>query len=1248
MLRLFCPGLVLLLWLLGMCCAWSQDSNTQDARSVERVLGERPSEVMDGPDVFLLPDRSGNLRRVLGFRYEDFLDAWQATRMGETPVQVPSYAMQTLKLEGQVLQDKSQGPCVRLRIAMELHVERGESLEVVLQLGALILERYSLHGAAFQQEAGGAQEEEDDRKRHEFLMFDSERNRYVAWLHSEPSAKSQHGDQSESGERGERSKRRTILLEGLVPLAMVAGDYQLRLALPRAVKSELNLRVPDSQVVGQVPHGHLLATKALPSGGTHFLVTGMPGECNLRWRPTSQLAQRGRTAALVEEETVVKVDLQGVRYDTRLHMANLQDTNQSMLGSQAEMSRIRIRLPPGCQLVNETSSPDYDLVPSMDNTINRAINNTISSLFSGALSQNDILSPKESLPLERKVVEVLLRPGRQRPVTIHLIAERPFGDEHSERSVDMSGFELVGAVRQSGYVSLQLDEQLQGYFDLEGAIHQIDAKDLPEGMREQIPHAAFSIARSQWQLHLHTVKLEPQIRVKPNFELELEEGSTRLHGQLDYQYTGARPYLLRIDMRGWKLTDALLESGGAVDRNRTSETNQGLLVLPLVKSDSRQIKISFVARRRVPQDASKWPLPVPLGAFVLPGNFSVRSNPSLLVTSQSNRMKGLVPLPTIPSDYVFQGAADNTPGADTSDDGPNPVTSQSTMSFYQLYKPRAEFCAEISRRARKVAVEMEGHVQIDNTLTTVTQKLRYQVEYQPIKKLVLKIPQNLSERTLQGEMPSFTLQGNPLNALFSAEGQSGDTEELAYAKEGALQNGKIVLELPHAMQGKFEVEVTYPLASGPWQIEAALPLQVPFIVPLETVTSCQVHVKSSVGLRALLQPAQEDLTSTWSSIGNSITVSQETSVESREDNIRREGESAGIETALLLSSSEAPPWLPLVVQVKPMQRQDQTTLVRAWLQTWLLGSIRQERAVLRFRTKQPRVYLSLPFQEDHPQVEVLLDHQPVTTQWEAAGRISVPVKSGLREATHTLEIRYQTNFTSGPWLRLRIAPVQMECQMSGEQVFWQLVLPKHYYVTDSPASMAGEYWLGWRNYHWGRHPTLFQSDMETWSGALSLQQPPPSFNQYVYSSFQMPSSIRVSMVTKAWLVSVSSVFLFFVGVLMVATPLGRSVVFWFTLSLAALVLVVARAEIAMVVAVGMFGGGVLTLFSLLLRRLLLDANGQTVLPMGRSSALRHETRSTELWPDQVASSQARVDQGRPSSEVSQALTTSLHANESAS
>jgi hypothetical protein len=52
--------------------------------------------------------------------------------------------------------------------------------------------------------------------------------------------------------------------------------------------------------------------------------------------------------------------------------------------------------------------------------------------------------------------------------------------------------------------------------------------------------------------------------------------------------------------------------------------------------------------------------------------------------------------------------------------------------------------------------------------------------------------------------------------------------------------------------------------------------------------------------------------------------------------------------------------------------------------------------------------------------------------------------------------------------------------------------------------------------------------------------------------------------------------------------------------------------------------------------------------MGGSSALEHEIRSTELWPDQIESNQAKPDQGSPSSEISQTLTTSLHANESAS
>jgi hypothetical protein len=663
-------------------------------------------------------------------------------------------------------------------------------------------------------------------------------------------------------------------------------------------------------------------------------------------------------------------------------------------------------------------------------------------------------------------------------------------------------------------------------------------------------------------------------------------------------------------MRGWKLTDDPLESGGAVDRNRSFETNQGLLVLRVVKSDSRHIKIRFIARRQAEHDALRWPLPVPLGAFVLPGNFSVRSRPSVLVTPQSSQMIGLVPRQAVPRDYVFGDQADDDGGADDTSPTMGPAGPRPAPLFFRSFKPRAEFRAEVTERDRAVAIEVEAHVRIDQAMTKVMQKLRYHVDYQPISELALMVPPSLQEEKL-----TFTLQGKPLSVISAAGGEPpGETN-------ASPRLGKIVLELPHAMEGLFEVVATYRLSSEPWQVETTVPLQVPLVEPEETVTSCRVQVSTSAGLRASLQPAQENSPSSWSPAEISAEIREEVG----EETSLKIASPAGAESLLMLTSSEAQQVLPLVVQIDPQQQQDQTVLERVWLQTWLLGSIRQERAVFCFRTELSKVNVSLGSPGTHPRVEVLLDRQPVATQWTTTGLLSIPVDSGKREAAHTLEIRYQVPFSAEPWFRFQITPARMECPLSGVPGFWQLVLPRHYFVASSPARLAGEYWLGWKNYRWGRQPTRFQPDLEQWSGAVPLRDPPPSFNQYLYSSFEVPRTIQVGIVTKAWLLFISSAIVFCVGVLLLATSLGRSPIFWFALSLSALVLVIARPEMAMLVTVGILGGGVLTLFSILLRRMLLG------------SVLGRETRSTEPW----------LDQDQLSSSAEHALTTSLHVSESA-
>ena len=54
---------------------------TPPLRSWPTETGASPSPAAPGaagPDVFFLPDAAGNLRRVLGYRYEDFFQSWRA------------------------------------------------------------------------------------------------------------------------------------------------------------------------------------------------------------------------------------------------------------------------------------------------------------------------------------------------------------------------------------------------------------------------------------------------------------------------------------------------------------------------------------------------------------------------------------------------------------------------------------------------------------------------------------------------------------------------------------------------------------------------------------------------------------------------------------------------------------------------------------------------------------------------------------------------------------------------------------------------------------------------------------------------------------------------------------------------------------------------------------------------------------------------------------------------------------------
>ena len=318
-----------------------------------------------------------------------------------------------------------------------------------------------------------------------------------------------------------------------------------------------------------------------------------------------------------------------------------------------------------------------------------------------------------------------------------------------------------------------------------------------------------------------------------------------------------------------------------------------------------------------------------------------------------------------------------------------------------------------------------------------------------------------------------------------------------------------------------------------------------------------------------------------------------------------------------------------------MQPQDKTLLERAWLQTWILGPTRQDRAVFHFHTDQSSVVVRLPADVDRNQIEMRLDGQTAATAPVDSDRLSVAVDGSQGGTSHTLELRYQRPAPSDRFEVLRVEPVRLECRPTGAHVFWQLVLPGYLHVTSDPPGLAPESWLGWDHYRWGRQPTHDQPYLEQWSGAEATPPPPPALNAYLFSAFEIPESIEVTVTARSWLVFLGSAVVFGFGLLLLYTRLKQSPLFWLCLVTAVFVLVATRPEVAVIASVSILVGGVMTLGTMILRSTMLGAAGMRKPRLPSSSVVLSQAGVTQPWTPPGGSAFSEEE-----------TTTAMHASES--
>jgi hypothetical protein len=670
----------------------------------------------------------------------------------------------------------------------------------------------------------------------------------------------------------------------------------------------------------------------------------------------------------------------------------------------------------------------------------------------------------------RRQATVRLRQPTVGPVTVRIDATAvQVGQEGS--FIEVGGFAVADAVKQSGRLVLTaVADQSISWVESPNIVQSNEG--LPSSRRPEDVAAQFKYFAQPFSLLVRAAPQKTRVRVEPTYLIEVFPDYVKLTANLKYQIRGAKARFVRVDLQGWTLH----EIGGDEVVNDDGDKYDQLapLEIPFRTSLSGDVSVRLTAQRILEgsKGALRVPLPAPEADFLVSALVAVAPNENIELIPNSQQSHGLLPEPPTKLEPL-DGAA-------------------KAAFFYRTRtgEPQPVFAADYEVKAGSVAVELDGEVRLEEQRAAIRQELTYTLAYEPANQLILEAPQEAFQR---GDLRWF-FDGAPLSPKPVAGGAEG-RQRLRFQ--------------PPAPLGRHVVAVEYAVPLPEMAPEQTTALVLPLAVPVTEHNSGPALAVKSNALRV--------------SSARPLHVAPDKSP--WRSGTPRLAESAGAWQEIVFGADGAQPQLALLLTREQAEQPLGDRLDRLWLQSWLSGGRRRDRAAFPFMLREGPLRVRLPRGADPATLIVLVngrrlaDERISLERSSQAPRISrqtlVALDVGL-ESDGPVDVELWYGFLDqqpGTWRRTLEAPTFPDVGWV-RHVFWQLVLPPNEHAATPPPGLTAEHVWRRRGWFWEREPALGQRELERWSGASEQAQPATS-NSYLYSSFGAAPTLELYVVPRS-------------------------------------------------------------------------------------------------------------------------------------